>query len=241
MSIYAPPAEQLPSFFDLIRWAEKPAAFDARVDEAMILRQELPLRDPAVSVGLATFSVGAGVDLARAADEFLHVIEGELLLNCGGVKLRVGRGQSAAAPAGSPLQWRAEQPTRALYMLHPDRANGEGVRLIDPKSPRAPSNAPLAELLTTPTPSCRNLTQFRSADQTFTCGVWDSTPYARRAMTYAHHELMHLLEGEVTFEDELGVSATFAAGDTLLVRRGARCSWDSRVPVTKVFAIHRPE
>jgi uncharacterized cupin superfamily protein len=125
-------------------------------------------------------------------------------------------------------------------MRYPAAAGGAAPTRMDPMPPRAASNPPLAELLTTPTPSCRSLTQFRSADGVFTCGVWDSSPYARKPMTYGHHELMHLLEGEVTFEDERGEPATFSAGDVLLVRRGARCSWDSPVPVTKVFAIYRP-
>ena len=49
-----------------------------------------------------------------------------------------------------------------------------------------------------PPPSCRNFTDYRSADGEFVCGTWDSTPYHRRAMFYRHYELMYLLEGSVT-------------------------------------------
>ncbi|MFV4725635.1 cupin domain-containing protein, partial [Mycobacterium tuberculosis] len=78
---------------------------------------------------------------------------------------------------------------------------------VDLAAELAPSGAPLAELLIGPTPSCRNHTDYRSADGTFTCGVWDSTPYHRRAMRYAHFELMVLLKGSVTFVDEEGKAA----------------------------------
>jgi uncharacterized cupin superfamily protein len=217
----APATTRTPSFYDLRAWAAGAAESARGPGQSWRFgRQTLPLEDSAVSVEAFQLSAGSGSVAAQTADEFLHVLEGELILASAGLTIRLQAGRIA--------------------MRHADNASGEGLCLIDPILPRAPSNPPLAELLTTPTPACRNLTQFRSADGVFTCGVWDSTPYGRTAILYGHHELMHLLEGEVTFEDADGVRATFAAGDVLLVRRGARCSWDSPVPVTKVFAIYRP-
>ena len=58
-------------------------------------------------------------------------------------------------------------------------------------------------------------------------------------MVYRHIELMHLLEGSVTFEDRAG-SVTFGKGDIFLATRGAECAWISEVHVKKVYAIHRP-
>jgi uncharacterized cupin superfamily protein len=58
-------------------------------------------------------------------------------------------------------------------------------------------------------------------------------------MLYRHIELMHLLEGSETFEDDAG-SVTFGTGDVFLAMRGAECAWISHVPVKKVYAIHRP-
>ncbi|WP_246089343.1 cupin domain-containing protein [Paraburkholderia guartelaensis] len=106
---------------------------------------------------------------------------------------------------------------------------------IDSAPQLEPSGAPLAELLLTPTPHCRNQTDHRSLDGKFTCGTWDSTPYHRLAMSYSHYELMHLLEGSVTFVDETGRPATFSRGDIFLVEQGARCSWESREHVAKVL------
>ena len=72
-----------------------------------------------------------------------------------------------------------------------------------------PSGSPSLDLLTTPVPSCRNFTDYTSADGEYMCGTWDSTPYARRALFYRHYELMYLLEGSVEFVDEAGRSGTF--------------------------------
>ena len=85
----------------------------------------------------------------------------------------------------------------------------------------------------------RNHTDYRSATGEFVCGTWDSTPYHRRAMLYRHIELMHLLEGAVTFQDDSG-SATFSKGAILLAARGAQAAWISEVQVKKVYATHRP-
>jgi len=58
-------------------------------------------------------------------------------------------------------------------------------------------------------------------------------------MPYRHIELMHLLDGSVTFQDASG-SVTFSKGDIFLAARGAECAWISEVHVKKVYAIHRP-
>ena len=114
-----------------------------------------------------------------------------------------------------------------------------GVVPIDETAPLEPSNSPLAELLVGPKPSCRNHTDYRSTTGEFVCGTWDSTPYHRRPMLYRHIELMHLLEGTVTFQDASG-SATFTKGDIVLAARGAETAWISEVHVKKVYATHRP-
>jgi len=222
------------SFIDLKAWA-----LDAREPAA---RRMLELPAGPIGVGALRLEPGEGRVAAQPTDEFLHLLTGDLTLEAAGRRLALEAGQSAAIPAGMDFTWRSKASARAVFMRHAAGGVGGGGApcLIDPSTERQPSGAPLAELLTSPTPQCRNHTQYASADGAFVCGVWDSTPYARKAMTYGHHELMHLLEGAVTFEDELGRAATFAAGDLLLVRRGARCSWVSEVPVTKVFAIYRP-
>jgi uncharacterized cupin superfamily protein len=58
-------------------------------------------------------------------------------------------------------------------------------------------------------------------------------------MLYRHIELMHLLEGTVTFRDDSG-SATFSKGAVVLAARGAETAWASEVHVRKVHATQRP-
>jgi uncharacterized cupin superfamily protein len=68
-------------------------------------------------------------------------------------------------------------------------------------------------------------------------GVWDSTPYTRRARPHMLHELMHLLEGSVTLQVADGTHLTVNSGDTVFVPRGAPCAWKSSAYVRKFYVV----
>jgi uncharacterized cupin superfamily protein len=183
---------------------------------------------------------GSGDVAAPPADEFVIVLSGSLSLDGAQGVVQLSAGRSAVLAAGVPFRWTAAAGTVVVLVTAPGPANGTGAIVpIDETAPLSASNPPLAALLEGPTPSCRNFTDYRSANGEFVCGTWDSTPYHRRAMTYRHIELMHLLEGSVTFADAAG-SSTFHSGDVFVVVRGAECAWISTVHVKKVYAIHRP-
>ena len=239
-------SKPLPSFIDLRALADDTASLpgpasrsgDPYLDE----RRVLELDDGPVTTGIISLPSGRGSVPSLSADEFVFALEGEVSFSADGQELVLSRDQSAVLPSGSGFSWSADAPARLIFLRYetPDKGGIEAPVLIDESAPLEPSGAPLAELLVGPTPSCRNHTDFTSADGEFMCGTWDSTPYHRRAMHYRHHELMHLLEGSVTFEDDQGLVGTFERGDVFLVRRGSNCSWESRVNVSKVFAIYRP-
>ena len=183
---------------------------------------------------------GEGRVAALSADEFVIVLSGELTLETARSAAVIKAGQSVVLPSGLGFGWRAAAGTIAVIVACPGAAGtAPDLVTIDEVAPLQPSNPPLADLLVGPTPSCRNHADYRSANGEFVCGTWDSTPYHRRAMLYRHIELMHLLDGAVTFEDASG-SVTFSKGDVILCARGAQCAWISEVYVKKVYATHRP-
>ena len=192
------------------------------------------------AVVTAIAPLGHGGVSSLPADEFLTVLSGTLSITRDGGTIPVPTGRSAVLPAGTGFEWTASSGTVAVIVACPAVSGAAaGAVPINEDAPLEPSNPPLAELLVGPTPSCRNHSDYRSANGEFVCGTWDSTPYRRRAMTYRHIELMHLLEGSVTLENT-GGSATFNQGDVFLVTRGAECAWISTVHVKKVYAVHRP-
>ena len=221
------------SFTDLRRFAADDSAglrlHGPGEGDAFLVARRCLFQSRDAEVGAIDLPAGQGGVDGTTADEFVIVCDGGLSLSHGAGTTELRSGASAVLPRGTVFSWRAERPTKLVYMRHASES-GHAARVvtIDESAPLQASGAPLAELLIGPTPACRNHTDFRSADGEFTCGTWDSTPYRRKAMLYGHSELMVLLEGSVTLEDETGASHTFNRHDIFVVEQGARCSWDSR-------------
>ncbi|WP_230626320.1 cupin domain-containing protein [Cupriavidus necator] len=210
-------------------------------NDFLFRRRMLDLPPGPVTVGAITLDSGRGSVKAQPADEFIIVCDGKLTLIQPDRTVVLGPGNSAVLLHDAEFAWSAECPVSIIFMRYNYSRPGARALLPIAEEPALePSGAPSAALLLTPTPACRNYTDYRSQDGQFVCGTWDSTPYRRRAMFYPHYELMYLLEGSVTFEDETGRSGTFSRGDIFLVEQNAQCSWDSREQVTKVYGIFRP-
>lgn len=210
-------------------------------DRFLSSRRLVNLPPGPVTVGVITLTAGSGAIPVRPADEFLVVSEGAITFTQGECALTLTARSSAVIPHGSHFSWSTPGPVSIIFMRY---SGGQGtdsnIVPIDDAPELKLSGTLAAELLLTPAPVCRNYTDYRSPDEQFTCGTWDSTPYHRTAMSYRHYELMQLLEGSVTFVDETGRGATFSCGDIFLVEQGAQCSWESREQVAKVYAIFRP-
>lgn len=229
-----------PTFVDLRAFAGEHSGAPS-ADPLGAGRHKLPLRAAPVEIGTIHLAAGAGEFAGWPADTWLGAVSGAVTITSDHGDATVEGRQSCGISAGTPFRWRADSDAVLVYMSYTDGSGSpQSVTAIDPDCALAPSNPPLAELLIGETPSCRSNTQFRSADGLFTCGIWDSTPYHRRAMYYRHFELMILLRGSVTFVDERERTGTFSEGDIFLLEQGANCSWESREDVVKIFALYRP-
>ena len=236
-----------PSFVDLRHFAQDrdlgiPGTASAGDDRFLSSRRILDWVPGPVTAGVITLDAGQGSVSSLPADEFILVTEGSLTLSQTDAMLTLVPGQSAVIQHGAAFSWSAQGPVSLIFTRYNRSQPGKGTIVPIQAAPELkPSGTPSLDLLTTPVPSCRNFTDYTSADGEFMCGTWDSTPYARRPLFYRHYELMYLLEGSVDFVDETGRSDTFSQGDIFLVEQGASCTWDSREPVTKVYVIYRPK
>jgi uncharacterized cupin superfamily protein len=229
-------SDRVRTFVDLRSFAATAAVSGG---DYLSARTPLAMPDGAELIAALT-PTGSGSIERLDADEFLIVLEGELSLDSGTTKVCLKPGESAVLPANLSFVWSAGPNLRAIVMRCVVAPGATDIVPIDEAAPLTPSGSPQDALLVGPTPSCRNHRDYQSEDDVFVCGTWDSTPYHRRAMPYGHYELMHLLAGEVTFEDETGRTGTFGQGDTLLIERGAYCSWSSKTHVKKIYATYRP-
>lgn len=235
------------TFVDLREFARDKSlgvAVSAKAGEDRFLASRRVLDWPAgpVTAGVITLEAGSGAVQSLAKDEFIIVHTGQITLSQQDLTVTLQPGQSAVLKQGASFTWSAQGPVSLIFTRYNKSQAGDGAIVPIKDDPvMGHSGGPAAELLTTPAPTCRNYTDYTSADGEFMCGTWDSTPYARRPMFYRHFELMYLLEGSVGFVDETGCSATFSKGDIFLVEQGANCSWNSREQVAKVYVIYRPK
>lgn len=200
----------------------------------------LPVRAGDCEVFVTGVPAGEGMHDEDRGDTWIFVQEGSLRLLAAGAEIDLAQGESLVVPRGRRFGWRAQAPARLIGMRYLKAPEGEGqIARIDNSAPLAPSNPPADDVLLGETPSCRSGNQFASSDGVFKCGIWDSTPYRRLPIHFHHSELMHLLDGSVTFTDAAGRTATFAKGDTFIIEKGADCSWDSAEYVAKIYAYYR--
>lgn len=234
------------TFIDLRQFAQDKSQgiavmASAGQDPFLSSRRLLDFPHGPVTAGAIALEAGNGAVQSQPVDEFIIVCEGTLTLIQQDRTLVLGPEKSAVIQHGAEFSWSAEAPVSVIFMRYHDSRPGDRAIVPIKQNPEfGPAGGPAAELLLTPAPVCRNYSDHRSSDGVFVCGTWDSTPYHRRPMSYRIYELMHLLEGSVTFVDETGRSGTFSRGDIFIVEQGAQCSWESRENVAKVYAIYRP-
>jgi uncharacterized cupin superfamily protein len=183
-----------------------------------------------------------------SSNEIMILLEGSVVVDhADGTSFAAQAGDAFFIPKGTVCSWRQAGDLKKFFVIHSD-ASGLAVRdsaslkarKIDPAAVLAPAQGPDASLLLGAAPECAETVTFTDLTGQLSAGVWRATPYRRRAAPSPRHELMHILEGEVTLEDGAGRSETFRAGETCFVPMGAAVGWSSTVPVRKVFATFTP-
>ena len=179
-------------------------------------------------------------------NEFMTVLEGEVVIVEEDRTLSVKAGESFIIPKGLRCRWTQPCHVKKFFVIHDD-ASGLAEQgplhamKIDPKVTLAPSTPPAAAMLLSPVPTQHGHDYFTDATGQLNIGVWDTTGYHRKLIDFPRHELMHLLEGSVTMDDGAGTVQTFTAGDTFFVPMGTPNSWKSEGYLRKIFVIFQPK
>ena len=80
---------------------------------------------------------------------------------------------------------------------------------------------------------------YGTAESSFKSGFWAAKP-GKSEISYTMDELCVLIEGEVRLTDASGRVETYKAGDTFLIPKGFKGTWETVTPVRKFFAVHKP-
>lgn len=169
--------------------------------------------------------------------EMLVIHAGRVTLQDKDLRLELSPGDCVVIGRGTALQGQAQHNSVWAFCAVTQAADEQnpGLTMLDPLSPLAPSMAPEAEILLSPAPQCRLHNAFVEEATNLRIGVWDSTPYTRKARPHKLHELMHLIEGSVTLQTADGSDLIVNTGDTVYVPKDAPCAWQSHVYVRKVY------
>jgi uncharacterized cupin superfamily protein len=204
-------------------------------------------QDKTIGLKSGIWEAGASISpwFNYAVDEFILVLEGEIIIVEKDRETRAGPGEALVIPKGTHCRYRQDRHVRKFYVYHGDPsaqapASGRHAVKIDTAAALAPSPPPAADMLHSPVPRQWAHEFYEGATGEFTVGVWQTTGYHRKLIDFPRHELMHLLEGSVTFEDDRGGKQTFRAGDTFFVPKGTPNSWKSEGTLRKIYCIFQP-
>ncbi|WP_260960985.1 cupin domain-containing protein [Pseudomonas citri] len=171
--------------------------------------------------------------------EMIVVHAGAVTLRSQEQTLQLKPGESAVIARGMAVEVDAKPESLWAFCAdtQPVEASNPGLTALPSHTLLSPSAAPDAEILISPAPQCRSYNLFVEQATDLRIGVWDSTPYTRRARPHKLHELMHLIEGSVTLQTADGSDLMVNTGDTVFVPLHARCAWKSSVYVRKFYAV----
>ncbi len=68
-------------------------------------------------------------------------------------------------------------------------------------------------------------------------GVWECEPNRHVIEPAPYDEFVYLLEGCIDVIDDDGTVATYNAGDSFVMPRGCKCTWDVKEPVRKLYVV----
>lgn len=229
----------------LERWPDYPEEEIASGSRAC--KGHFYLEDPKLGLTTGVWEAEANETnwLEYPVHEFMIILEGEVTIEEQDKETTVKAGESFVIPKGLKCRWLQKARARKFFVILEDNADvaADATRhaiRINPKAALQASEPPSAAVLLSPAPQQHSRDDYVTMDGRFTVGVWDTTAYTRKLIDFPRHELMHILEGSVTFTGAKGEQVTFKAGDTFFVPLGTPNSWSCSAYLRKIFCILMP-
>jgi len=208
--------------------------------------------DLGISIGVWTTTSMQEILGPYPCDEYMFVLEGQVAMVDGaGRETPVRQGEAFSVRSGIPISWTQDGFLRKFFMIYappntpvPEIASADGGVLVHDLVMLEAGLTPLDttdpfEILGDTPVQRDNILFTNDAGNMFT-GMWDSTAFESEMKPFPCHELVHLLEGEVTITEASGASSLFQGGDTFFVPMGTECSWKAADYIRKLYAILDP-
>ena len=186
-------------------------------------------------------------------DEFMWVLEGQArMLNADDVATVINQDECFYIRNAIPISWKQEGFLRKFYMTYADpnlpvpdiaSADGgvqvlnavaleEGMTIMDNTEPLViPGDQPLQH---------DNILFTNDAGNMY-IGMWDSRAFDSEMRPFPWHEMVRLLEGEVTITEADGKEYLFKAGEAFFIPKGTVCKWQTKGYLKKFYSILDPQ
>lgn len=202
-----------------------------------------------LSVGVWTTTTMQEAFGPYPGDEFMCVLEGQVSMVDGdGNETPVKTGETFCIRNAIPISWKQIEFLRKFYMTYadpnasvPEIASADGgVMVLDAAElaggmTKMDNTEPL--VIVGDIPLQHDNVMFTNDAGNMFVGMWDSTPFDSEMRPFPWHEMVHLLEGEVTITEENGEVHLFKAGDVFFIPMGTVCRWQSTVYLKKFYSI----
>lgn len=208
--------------------------------------------DLGLSVGVWTTTTMQEAFGPYPGDEFMWVLEGQVSMVDGdGNQTLVKPGETFYIRNAIPISWKQEGFLRKFYMTFADpnastpqidSADG-GVRVLRADELQAgmqkmETTEPL--VIVGEKPVQHDNVLFTNDAGNMYIGMWDSTALDSEMRPFPWHEMVQLLEGEVTITEADGSRHLFKAGDVFFIPMGTVCKWQTHGYVKKFYSILEP-
>lgn len=227
-------------------WPDFPETEISSGTRASIGHRWLDDKANGLSAGVWEAEANLGRWMNWPVHEFMVIVEGEVVMVEEDRETVIGPGESFFIPKGRRCIWNQSGYAKKFMVIFDDQSGlpTDGslpIIKVDPEMKLEPSPPPSADALNSQVPTQFAHEYFRDATGQFTFGVWQTTGYQRKLIEFPRHELMHILEGAVTFTDNEGGTQHFSAGDTFLVPKGTPNAWTSEGTLRKIYCSFQPD
>ncbi|MCJ7832550.1 MAG: cupin domain-containing protein [Actinobacteria bacterium] len=213
---------------DELTWNEvpRPEGDDTPPGEDVVLFESA---DGKFTAGLWRRPLREGA-MTRPFHEVSVIIDGIVeIVDPDGTVYRAEPGDILVTPRGSDGTWRCVTDVKKFWAICETDEVAPGTFVVRP-----------GDLEWETTSTGEEVTAWSSADGKFSCGYWRSQP-EEGPMEPSFHEMMQIIEGEITVTDHDGTKFEVGPGDSLIVPTGSQAVWSSHSPVHKFWAIYKGE
>lgn len=240
-----------PTGIGLAKMDLNPADFQSELPE-QYLHVYYEDEDLGLSVGVWTTTSMQEAFGPYPGDEFMWLLEGQVAMVDGdGNETPVLAGETFCIRNAIPTSWKQVGFLRKFYMTYADpnasipqidSADG-GVRVLraaelETDMQKMETTEPL--VIVGDQPLQHDNILFTNDAGNMYVGMWDSTALDSEMRPFPWHEIVQLLEGEVTITEEHGNIHQFKAGDVFFIPMGMVCKWQNNGYVKKFYSIVDP-